>query len=179
MFSYLNPFDGPVVEGMEKFEVVFAKEQPQYIPLRAIVSRDAQRNAMSRWTFTPEQRKAIYEGADIYLRLSTFGEPLQPISICVTEKWEPAWVRQEFNLPKEEPAKRTVLVLVGIEWVKREFKDLKKGDTFRVQEPDGTFVEVNGQSHSIADDDAFFENGRWCVNSIFTMIADATLEKAD
>jgi hypothetical protein len=100
-FEYLNPFDGPVVEGMEKFEVVFAKDQPQYIPLRAITSRDDRKDVMSRWTFTPEQRKAIADGADIYLRLLTFGHPLQPISICVTDKWQPDWVRQEFHLPKE------------------------------------------------------------------------------
>jgi len=77
--DYLSPKDGPVIEGLESEEVVFAKDQPEYTPLRCLVGLGVDRRVMSRWTLTPEQRKKIAEGADIYLTLLTYGEPLQPI----------------------------------------------------------------------------------------------------
>lgn len=85
MFSYLKPKDGPVFDGLENDEVVYAANQPQYIPLRTLVSSGPERRVLSRWTFTPEQRKAIADGADIFLQLLTFGDPLQPIAIAVTD----------------------------------------------------------------------------------------------
>lgn len=81
--EYLNPFDGPVVMGRESEDVVYAKDQPEYKPLRTLVyetypnSQDIR--VMSRWTLTPEQRKKVTDGADIYLTLLTFGGPLQPV----------------------------------------------------------------------------------------------------
>src|SRR5690348_10524 len=89
MISYLNPKNGPVIEGHEDREVVYAKDQPQYLPLRTLVSNDKDRRVLSRWQLTAEQRKAIAEGADIYLQLMTFGDPLQPILMFVKEgPWE-------------------------------------------------------------------------------------------
>lgn len=91
MISYLKPKDGPVIDGLEGKEIVYAKDQPQYIPLRTLVSNDRDKRALSRWEPTPEQRKAIAEGSDIYLQLSTFGRPLQPILMFVgsaLEDWE-------------------------------------------------------------------------------------------
>ena len=76
--DYLKSFDGPVFEVLN--DVVFAKAQPQYNPLRCHVRNG---EVTSRWTLTPEQRKAIAEGADIYLTLLTFNQPLQPIRIGV------------------------------------------------------------------------------------------------
>ena len=32
MFDIVNPYDGPVVVGLEKFEATYAKDQPQYRP---------------------------------------------------------------------------------------------------------------------------------------------------
>jgi hypothetical protein len=83
MLNYLSPRDGPVVDGLEDREVVFAKDQPQYIPLRALVLKGPERRVLTRWSLTDEQRKAIAEGADIFLELCTFGEPLQPIRMAV------------------------------------------------------------------------------------------------
>jgi hypothetical protein len=82
--NYLMPKDGPVIEGQEAEEIVFAKNQPQYKPLRCLVddSRGDCR-VMSRWTLTDEQRRAVTEGADIYLTLLTYGNPLQPILLAV------------------------------------------------------------------------------------------------
>lgn len=99
MFEYLNPADKPVVEGLEEFEVVYAKDQPEYIPLRTLRSNATEARVMSRWTFTDEQRKAIADGADIYLTLLTFGSPLQPITIAVADKMNPDYFRHTFSLP--------------------------------------------------------------------------------
>lgn len=94
MFQYLKPKDGPVFDGLQHKEVVYARIQPQYIPLRTLVSAGADRKVISRWTLTEEQRKAVADGADIFLQLLTFGDPLQPIIMAVgsgTEDQE--WVK--------------------------------------------------------------------------------------
>lgn len=85
MLSYLSPKDGPVVEGLEDQEVIYAKDQPQYIPLRTLKANGHMGQVVSRWTLTPEQRKAVAEGADIFLEISTFHQPLQPIRIAVSD----------------------------------------------------------------------------------------------
>ncbi len=85
MFDYLTPKDGPVFAGLEHKEVVYAKDQPRYIPLRTLVSVGPDRRVLSRWTFTDSQREAIAKGADIFLELSTFGQPLQPIRMIVSD----------------------------------------------------------------------------------------------
>ncbi len=77
--DYLSPFDGPVFPGEEQHEVVYAKNQPEYVPLRCFVDRERQGRATSRWTLTADQRKAIASGADLYLTLLTFNRPMQPI----------------------------------------------------------------------------------------------------
>jgi hypothetical protein len=93
MFQYLSPKDGPVVEGLETKEVVYAAKQPEYIPLRTLRSKAPEASVFSRWTLTPEQRKAVAEGADIYLELLTFG-PLQPIRMAIGDGTEDKdWVR--------------------------------------------------------------------------------------
>lgn len=85
MFEFLQPRNGPVMDGLEKQEVIYAADQPQYIPLRTLQSRGPHGAVLSRWTLTDEQRKAVAEGADIILELSTFGNPLQPIRMIVTD----------------------------------------------------------------------------------------------
>ncbi len=86
MFDYLQPADAPVVEGLESHEVVFAKNQPQYNPLRCLKGNTAYGEVLSRWTLTEEQREAVAEGADIYLEISTFNTPLQPIRLAIGNK---------------------------------------------------------------------------------------------
>lgn len=82
MLDYLAPKDGPVIDGRESEEVVFAEDQPEYIPLRTLVDGENAR-VTSRWTLSPEQRKLVNDGADIFLELTTFGTPLQPIRMAV------------------------------------------------------------------------------------------------
>jgi hypothetical protein len=82
MFGFVDPHDGPVVVGLEKFETVYAKDQPQYRPLRTLPGRQGD-SAIGRFHFTDGQRKAIAEGADIYLELLHFRGPLAPSLIMV------------------------------------------------------------------------------------------------
>jgi hypothetical protein len=94
MFDYLSPKDGPVIDGLESKEVVYAKDQPEYIPLRTLKSDGPMGAVISRWTLTQEQRIAVVNGADIFLELSTFGNPLQPIRMAISDgKVDPNWVR--------------------------------------------------------------------------------------
>lgn len=94
MFSFVGIKDGPVIEGMESEEVVYAKNQPEYLPLRSLVSSGPRGGVISRWTFTPEQRNAIFHGADVFLEISTGHKPLQPIRMMVSDgQLDPGWVR--------------------------------------------------------------------------------------
>ncbi len=79
--DFLAPKDGPIVEGLEAIEVVYARNQSEYNPLRSLISTDGTGRAVSRWTLTAEQRVAIAQGNDIFLELMTFHQPLQPIRI--------------------------------------------------------------------------------------------------
>lgn len=103
MFEYLNPADKPVVDGLEAHEVIYAKDQPQYVPLRSLRSNYAEGAVLSRWALTAAQRKAVAEGADIFLELLTFGEPLQPILMAVSDNPNADFFRAKFNLSSPKP----------------------------------------------------------------------------
>lgn len=98
MLYFLQPSPEPVVAGLEDHEVVYAKDQPQYNPLRVIRSNTSDCQLLTRWTLTPEQRKDILDGADIYLELMTFGHPLQPIRIGVGKDVDADYVREQYAL---------------------------------------------------------------------------------
>jgi hypothetical protein len=91
-FDFLQPADGPVVEGMEEVEVVYAANQPPYRPLRTLPSNGPERKVLSRWTLTDEQRAQVLRGADVFLELMTFGTPLQPIRMGIGYKPNPAYI---------------------------------------------------------------------------------------
>lgn len=99
MFSYLDPYDGPVVVGLEEFETVYAKDQPQYRPLRTLPGRNGD-SAIARFHLSDAQRKAVAEGADIYLELLHFGGPLAPSLVAVmsepvdSDKFRSWWMAQ-------------------------------------------------------------------------------------
>jgi len=102
MFDWLQPKDGPVFEGVR--EVVYAKHQPQYNPLRSVVSSDHTHSVISRWTLTPEQRKSVADGADIFLELATFGNPLTPIRMAVSDgNISRDFLRDELNIDLTPP----------------------------------------------------------------------------
>lgn len=60
-------------------EVVYAKDQPEYMPLPVL--RNQAGVVLSRWKLTEAERKAVADGADIFLSVWTFNGPLQPIRL--------------------------------------------------------------------------------------------------
>lgn len=64
-------------------EIVFSKNQPQYVPLPTLRSRDGM--VLSRWRLTDKERQAIIGGADILLSVMSFNGPVQPFRIEVAE----------------------------------------------------------------------------------------------
>ena len=64
------------IQGYQK--VVFAKDQPEYIPLPAI--SDGYK-VITKWKLSKEELEEIAITGEIYLELLTFGQPLQPIKL--------------------------------------------------------------------------------------------------
>ena len=95
MWSWLFPTGGAVLEPFEDQEIVYAKDQPEYSPLRTLRGSGPYYPVYSRWGLTDEQRKMIADGADIFLELSTFNRPLQPIRMLVGDKL-PAEIEDNF-----------------------------------------------------------------------------------
>jgi len=73
----------PVLPGYNAQEVVFAENQPEYMRLPAVRVESAEQQILTRWELSDEDRKKIADGADIYLWVSTFGMPLQPVAVEV------------------------------------------------------------------------------------------------
>lgn len=82
MFDYLTLHDGPVVDGLEQHETVFAKNQPQYQPVRTLPGENGN-SAIYRFHLTDDQRVAIVDGADLYLEIFHFKGPLAPSRLMV------------------------------------------------------------------------------------------------
>jgi len=70
----------PVAKGFEQLEVVFAKDQPEYLPLPALPIDDGNR-LITRWRLTMRERLLILFHGNVYLWISTFKNPLQPVAI--------------------------------------------------------------------------------------------------
>lgn len=118
MFDYLSASIGPVVEGLEEFEKIYALEQGCYVPLRTLPGKvkdplparltalpaENSKSAITRWEMTPEQRKAIAEGADIFLEVIHFGGPLAPVRMAIGKQendidlWN-EWFAAQTNAP--------------------------------------------------------------------------------
>lgn len=60
-------------------EIVYAKDQPQYLPLPALRWPDGL--VVSRWHPSWKERLLLILGGDVYLGLLTFNNPLQPIML--------------------------------------------------------------------------------------------------
>ena len=96
MFEYLQPADRPVIDSLEQFEIVMAKDQPEYNPLRVLPGNEGER--LSRWTLTHEQRQAVADGADIYLELLTFNHPMQAIRMAISDRPNPEFFAEVYRL---------------------------------------------------------------------------------
>lgn len=68
----------PVIKGYEQHEVVFAKNQEEYLPLPALVLEGEEKPVVSRWRLDDEERKKIAEGADILLTQNIFSGHICP-----------------------------------------------------------------------------------------------------
>lgn len=66
----------PVIPGNEEFEVVYAANQPEYIPLPVLRT---EMSLLSRWRLTEAERKHIADGGDLFVCVLHFGEPLRPL----------------------------------------------------------------------------------------------------
>lgn len=106
-FHYLRAASS-IHPDLKSFEVVFAKDQPEYLPLAAVRSSYPDGKVLSRWPLSREQRDAIADGADIYLELLTFNRPLQPIVMFVTDSLNVDYIKADYGLeqPREIPSQK-------------------------------------------------------------------------
>lgn len=70
----------PVVPGSFVPEVVFARDQPQYLALPAV--REPDGSVITRWHATWRERLRVLVHGDVWLTLLTFGAPLQPVKLA-------------------------------------------------------------------------------------------------
>ncbi len=75
----------PVLLGYQKHEVVFAKTQPEYQPLPALILAGEDRPVVSRWQLDDEEREKIATGADILLTQMIFTDLYHPVRLEVAE----------------------------------------------------------------------------------------------
>jgi hypothetical protein len=62
--------------------VVFAENQPEYIPLPANVLDDGE--IETKWRLSWRERWQVFTGGHVYLRVLTFGRALQPVRLTAT-----------------------------------------------------------------------------------------------
>jgi hypothetical protein len=69
----------PVASGFK--ETIFAKDQPQYMPLPAIVESDG--TVHTRWAMSLRERLYVLFHGSVFLSVLTFNNPLQPVKLTV------------------------------------------------------------------------------------------------
>lgn len=94
----------PVIKGYE--EVVYAKDQPEYLSLPAIRQSDG--CIVTRWQMSWYERIKTLLTGSIYLEVLTFNNPLQPLKMSVdapeienTDQWQ-GFDQTEIELGKVE-----------------------------------------------------------------------------
>lgn len=74
----------PVVPGLEPYEITLGGPEYGQPETSAIaVLRSPEGRVITRWTFTEQERRAITEGADLYVTNMTFNRPFQPLRLEV------------------------------------------------------------------------------------------------
>ncbi len=71
----------PVIPGSNVTEIIYAEQQPEYIPLPSIRTPDG--IVLSRWELSDEELARVVQTRSVYLALHTFNNPLQPIQLGV------------------------------------------------------------------------------------------------
>ena len=79
--------------------VIYAKDQPEYLPLPAHKTKDG--TVTSCWAFTFKERLRILFGANVYWSQMTFNSPLQPIYPSLDFKAEGEGETKQTNPPFE------------------------------------------------------------------------------
>lgn len=64
--------------------ITFARDQPQYRALPALIDRDG--IVLTEWQPTEEERARLARGENVRLWIWTFGTPLQPVALEVTDE---------------------------------------------------------------------------------------------
>jgi hypothetical protein len=64
--------------------ITFAKDQPPYTPLPALVFPDGK--VLIEWSFSEAERAAIAKGENLRHWIWTGGTPLQPIALEITNE---------------------------------------------------------------------------------------------
>ena len=98
MVEVLRPTVGPVLAGEER-ERTYAQHQREYTPLRTLIGVTEQGRVLSRWKPTPEQRRMIADGKDIFLVLLTFHGPLAPSIMLIADDSDASELMQIIGLP--------------------------------------------------------------------------------
>ena len=74
-------------------EVTFSEEQPEYKPitvaLRGNSNYPSGTEIVTRWTFSPDERRRVADGADIFVSQLSFGKPMTPLNVTLDEITEP------------------------------------------------------------------------------------------
>ena len=82
-FAYLEPAIGPVINGLEGHEKIYALEQmAEYKPIRTLLGEHG-RSSIYRCELTSEQRAIIAAGGDVLIEILHFGGPLAPSRVMV------------------------------------------------------------------------------------------------
>ena len=66
--------------------VVLAKDQPQYMPLPVHVMDTPEREIISCWKLTEEERVELLSTGEIWVCQLTFGGPLQPQRLTTSKE---------------------------------------------------------------------------------------------
>ena len=77
----------PTAMSEDARRVIYAANQPEYLPLPALVFPDGK--VLTEWEPTEAERLAIAHGEHIRLWIWTFNGPLQPVAIEVTSEDKP------------------------------------------------------------------------------------------
>jgi hypothetical protein len=81
----------PVLKGLavELPELEIAKDQPEYIPLPALVSNDFSGTVTTRWQLSWRERFRVLWTGDIWVQMMCFHKPTTPVKVLA--KQPPVW----------------------------------------------------------------------------------------
>lgn len=71
----------PVIPGQDLPEVIYGKDQPEYLPLPALVNTHGE--VLTRWQMNWHERLRALLTGNVYLTVLTFNRPIQPVNLSV------------------------------------------------------------------------------------------------